>query len=57
MELWIDLFTFLSSRTSWFTLDEDGNATPESHAEVTEWLKINELTESLQKIMAAEVVA
>jgi hypothetical protein len=37
--------------------DEDGNATPESHAEVTEWLKINELTESLQKIMAAEVVA
>ena len=35
-------------------LDEDGNATPESHAEVTEWLDKNELTESLQRIMACE---
>tara|TARA_R110000824_G_scaffold354291_2_gene541398 strand:+ start:150 stop:887 length:738 start_codon:yes stop_codon:yes gene_type:complete len=38
-------------------LDEDGNATPESHAEVTQWLDKNDLTESLQRIMAAEVVA
>jgi len=38
-------------------LDEDGNATPESQAEVTEWLDKNELTESLQRLMAAEVVA
>ena len=39
------------------SFDENGNATPESHAESLEWLEINELTESLQRIMAAEVVA
>ena len=38
-------------------LEEDGNATPESHAEVTEWLDQNELTKSLQRIVAAEEVA
>ena len=35
-------------------LDEDGNATPESHAEVTQWLDRNDLTESLQRIIACE---
>ena len=38
-------------------LEEDGNATSESCAEVTEWLDQNELTKSLPRIMAAEEVA
>jgi len=38
-------------------LEEDGDVTPESHAEVTEWLDQNELTKSFQRIVASEEVA
>ena len=36
--------------------DEDGNATPESSAEVTQWLDKNDLTESLGRIIESGVV-
>jgi len=38
-------------------LDENGDPTPESNAEAVKWFESNELSESLQRIMAAEVVA
>ena len=36
--------------------DEDGNATPESSVEVTQWLDKNDLTESLGRIIESGVV-
>jgi len=38
-------------------LDENGDPTPESNAEAVKWFESNELAESLQRIMAVEVVA